>query len=118
MSDKILAALGLTGTVSGTYLGNGEWSKTTDAGLLEVINPSTHEVIGRVHSASASDYETIVQRAQAAGCEAGQPENERARGLRHGGESHCRSAARKVVCRFCYAKSAPRVLGRCRRWRS
>ncbi|MFT3789601.1 MAG: aldehyde dehydrogenase family protein [Rudaea sp.] len=66
MSDKILAALGLTGTVSGTYLGNGEWSKTADAGLLEVINPSTHEVIGRVHSASASDYETIVQRAQAA----------------------------------------------------
>jgi len=66
MSDKILAALGLTGTVSGTYLGNGEWSRTTDAGLLEVINPSTHEVIGRVHSASASDYETIVQRAQAA----------------------------------------------------
>ena len=66
MSDKILAALGLTGTVSGTYLGNGEWSKTTDAGTLEVINPSTHEVIGRVHSASASDYETIVQRARAA----------------------------------------------------
>ena len=64
MSEKILAALGLTGTVSGTYLGNGEWSKTDDAGTLEVVNPSAHEVIGRVHSASASDYETIVQRAQ------------------------------------------------------
>jgi aldehyde dehydrogenase (NAD+) len=66
MSDKILAALGLTGTVSGTYLGNGEWSKTDDAGTLDVVNPSMHEVIGRVHSASSSDYETIVQRAQAA----------------------------------------------------
>ena len=66
MSAKILEALGLASVNSGTYLGNSEWSKTDDAGTLEVINPSSHEVIGRVHSASASDYETIVARAQAA----------------------------------------------------
>ena len=36
MSASILKALGLAETNSGTYLGNGEWSKTTDAGVLEV----------------------------------------------------------------------------------
>src|SRR5262252_398270 len=66
MSAAILKALGLAGTESGTYLGNGEWSKTTDAGTIEVINPSTHEVIGRVNASSAADYETIVKRAQEA----------------------------------------------------
>src|SRR5258706_3641286 len=66
MSASILKALGLAGTESGTYLGNGEWSKTTDAGMIEVVNPSTHEALGRVHASSAADYETIVARAQAA----------------------------------------------------
>jgi len=64
MSAAILKALGLAETESGTYLGNGEWSKTGNAGTIEVVNPSTHAIIGRVHSASAADYETIVKRAQ------------------------------------------------------
>ena len=62
----ILKALGLTADNSGTYLGKGEWAKTQDAGVLEPINPSTGEVIARVHASSISDYETIVQRAQEA----------------------------------------------------
>src|ERR1700755_132673 len=66
MSAPMLKALGLSKTSSGTYLGNGEWSKTTDAGVLQAINPSTDEVIGEVYASSASDYETIVKRAQAA----------------------------------------------------
>jgi aldehyde dehydrogenase (NAD+) len=66
MSASILKALGLSETNSGTYLGQGEWSKTTDAGVLEPINPTTGEVLGRVHSSSEADYETIVKRAQAA----------------------------------------------------
>jgi aldehyde dehydrogenase (NAD+) len=66
MSVSILKALGLGESNSGTYLGNGEWSKTTDAGVLEPINPSTNEVIARVHASSEADYETIVTRAQAA----------------------------------------------------
>ncbi len=53
MSAKIFSALGLNTAESGTYLGHGEWSKTVDAGLLEVVNPSDHEVIGRVHAASS-----------------------------------------------------------------
>src|SRR5215469_17716348 len=64
MSASILRALELSGAESGTYLGNGEWSKTANAGALEVINPSTHEVIGKVNASSAADYETIVKRAQ------------------------------------------------------
>ncbi|HEY6940533.1 aldehyde dehydrogenase family protein [Dokdonella sp.] len=66
MSAQILKSLGLEPVNSGTYLGHGEWSKTTDAGLLQSINPSNNEVIAEVHSASAGDYETIVKRAQAA----------------------------------------------------
>ncbi len=66
MPSSILAALGLADAESGTYLGNGEWSKTIDVGTIDVINPSTHESIGRVHASSAADYETIVTRAQEA----------------------------------------------------
>jgi len=50
MSAPILKALGLADVESGTYLGNGQWSKTTSAGTIEVVNPSTHEIIGRVHA--------------------------------------------------------------------
>ena len=66
MTHPVLAALGLTDNESGTYLGQGEWSKTTDAGVIEPINPSNGDVLGRVHASSAADYEIIVERAQAA----------------------------------------------------
>ena len=38
MSAAILKALGLAETESGTYLGNGEWSRTNDAGTIEVTS--------------------------------------------------------------------------------
>jgi aldehyde dehydrogenase (NAD+) len=66
MSAKILQALGLHATESGTYLGRGEWAATTDAGTLSPTNPATGEVIATVNASSAADYETIVQRAQEA----------------------------------------------------
>ncbi|KAB2901051.1 MAG: aldehyde dehydrogenase family protein [Dokdonella sp.] len=66
MSSQILSALGLAQDNSGTYLGHGEWSTTTDAGLLQPVNPTTNEVIARVHASSESDYETILHRAQQA----------------------------------------------------
>ena len=66
MSADLLKALNLDAVNSGTYLGQGEWSKTTDAGLLQSINPATNELIAEVHASSASDYEIIVERAQAA----------------------------------------------------
>ena len=66
MSHPVLTALGLTAVESGTYLGNGEWSMTSDAGVLEPVNPTTGEVLGRVHASSQADYDVIVERAQAA----------------------------------------------------
>lgn len=66
MSHRILSALGLAETNSGTYLGNGEWSKTSDAGVLEPVNPTTGEVLGRVNASSQADYDTVVEHAQAA----------------------------------------------------
>src|SRR5690606_25802132 len=66
MPHPVLSALGLSATESGTYLGNGEWSQTRDAGVLEPVNPTDGEVLAQVHAASAEDYERIVERAQAA----------------------------------------------------
>ncbi|MFT4179746.1 MAG: aldehyde dehydrogenase family protein [Thermomonas sp.] len=66
MSHPVLTALGLQAVESGTYLGNSEWSKTSDAGVLEPVNPSNGEVLGRVQASSKADYDLIVERAQAA----------------------------------------------------
>ena len=66
MPHPVLTALGLTDHESGTYLGAGEWSKTADAGVIEPVNPSTGEVLGRVQASSQADYDLIVERAQAA----------------------------------------------------
>src|SRR3546814_10455961 len=66
MTHPVLTALGLSGNESGTYLGNGEWSKTRDAGVLELVNPADGEVIAKVQASSQADYDTIVERAQAA----------------------------------------------------
>jgi aldehyde dehydrogenase (NAD+) len=66
MPHPVLAALGLSDRESGTYLGNGEWSKTGDAGVIEPVNPTTGEVLARVQASSQADYDTIVERAQAA----------------------------------------------------
>ncbi|HUH56566.1 MAG TPA: aldehyde dehydrogenase family protein, partial [Rhodanobacter sp.] len=66
MSHAILKSLGLDQTLSGTYLGQGEWSAVTDAGTLQPVNPATGEVIASVPATSAADYERIIERAQAA----------------------------------------------------
>jgi aldehyde dehydrogenase (NAD+) len=65
VTHPVLAALGLTENESGTYLGSGQWSATRDAGVLEPVNPTTGEVLGRVQASSQADYDTIVERAQA-----------------------------------------------------
>ncbi|HJW46899.1 MAG TPA: aldehyde dehydrogenase family protein [Lysobacter sp.] len=65
MTHPVLTALALTDNESGTYLGSGQWSTTKDAGVLEPVNPTTGEVLGRVQASSQADYEAIVERAQA-----------------------------------------------------
>jgi len=66
MTHPVLTALGLTDTESGTFLGQNQWSTTSNAGTLESINPTDGEVLARVHASSQDDYEAIVERAQAA----------------------------------------------------
>lgn len=66
MIHPVLSALGLRETESGTYLGNGEWSATRDAGVIEPLNPSTGEVLGRVMASSQADYDKLMDNAQAA----------------------------------------------------
>ncbi len=66
MTHPVLTALGLSDNESGTYLGNGEWAKTSDAGVLEPVNPADGTVLSRVQASSQDDYDTIVERAQAA----------------------------------------------------
>ena len=66
MTHPVLTALGLSDNESGTYLGHGEWSRTRDAGIIEPVNPSSGEVLGRVHASSQADYDLIRERAQAA----------------------------------------------------
>jgi aldehyde dehydrogenase (NAD+) len=66
MTHPVLAALGLTCSESGTYIGNNAWSRTSDAGVLEPVNPTDGSVLARVQATSQDDYDTIVERAQAA----------------------------------------------------
>ena len=66
MTHPVLTALGLSDNESGTYLGRGEWSATNDAGVIEPINPSNGEILGRVQASSQADYDLIMERAQAA----------------------------------------------------
>jgi aldehyde dehydrogenase (NAD+) len=62
----LLKSLGLGETNSGTYLGNGEWSTTTDAGLIKANNPSLNETIASVYATSEADYALMMERATAA----------------------------------------------------
>jgi len=66
MPHPVLNALGLGANESGTYLGNRQWSKSTDAGVLEPVNPSNATVLATVQASSHADYETLIERAQAA----------------------------------------------------
>jgi len=57
---EFLKTLGIKDINPGAYLGDGQWSTTTDAGIKDAINPSTGEVIARVYAANADDYEKLV----------------------------------------------------------
>ncbi|MDG2526683.1 aldehyde dehydrogenase family protein [Stenotrophomonas sp. HITSZ_GD] len=66
MSAALLKTLDLAATNPGTYLGRGEWSQATGAGVLQPLNPTTHEVIAEVQATTEADYETVIARAQEA----------------------------------------------------
>ncbi len=66
MTHPILAALGLSDTESGTYLGQDEWSQTANGPRIEVYSPANGTVLGHVQASTDKEYETIVERAQTA----------------------------------------------------
>ena len=61
---EFLKSLGIKEFNSGTYLGDGKWSSTTDKGIKNAINPSTGEVIAKVYAASSDDYEHLITPSQ------------------------------------------------------
>ncbi|MEM7083225.1 MAG: aldehyde dehydrogenase family protein [Pseudomonadota bacterium] len=61
--QDILKQLNISPTNSGTWSGADGWSSTTDAGVIESVNPTTGDVIASVYAASADDYETVLANA-------------------------------------------------------
>ncbi len=57
----ILRELGLEPVNPGGSSGPGWWSTTTEAGVLESINPANGRVIAKVNLCSAADYDRIVR---------------------------------------------------------
>lgn len=62
----ILASLGLSELNSGAWSYDGGWSKDTTGPIIESINPTTGELLGRVRSATAADYERVIVAARKA----------------------------------------------------
>jgi len=56
----ILSSLDLQETNAGAWSADGGWSSDTSGPLIESVNPATGAVLGRVHSATAADYERIL----------------------------------------------------------
>jgi len=60
---EALAALELEAVNSGSWSGGTGWSHDERGQVIESVNPSTNEVIARVHGATHADYETIANSA-------------------------------------------------------
>ena len=61
--NDILGKLGLEAVNAGTWYGS-ESSEETSAGLIESVNPATGEVIASVRSTVATEYETLIRKAE------------------------------------------------------
>jgi aldehyde dehydrogenase (NAD+) len=62
----ILASLGLSEINAGAWSQDGGWSQETTGPIIESINPATGELLGRVRSATAADYERVIVSARKA----------------------------------------------------
>ena len=61
----ILKALNIEPKNSGTWSGSKGWSKNTDGGFIESVNPTNGEVIASVYAANQTDYEDVLSSAVA-----------------------------------------------------
>ena len=57
---EILQSLGIKENNFGACIAAGNWSTTTNAGVLESVNPATGQVIANVYQCSEDDYEIII----------------------------------------------------------
>ena len=62
----VLNKLGIQPLNSGGTTGSGWWSQTTDAGVLDSINPATEKSLAKVQGCSAADYDRIVRESERA----------------------------------------------------
>jgi aldehyde dehydrogenase (NAD+) len=56
----IFTSLELTDTNAGAWSADAGWSTDTSGPLIDSVNPATGELLGRVRSATAADYERII----------------------------------------------------------
>ena len=63
---EILKSLGINDNNYGACIGAGNWSVTTDAGVLNSVNPANGEVIANVYQCSEDDYEKVITESQIA----------------------------------------------------
>jgi aldehyde dehydrogenase (NAD+) len=63
--EKLLSDLGIEKSNYGACSGPGEWYKTTNAGTLISVNPTTETELASVFQCSEDDYERVIQKAQA-----------------------------------------------------
>jgi aldehyde dehydrogenase (NAD+) len=61
---EFLKTLGIEAFNPGAYFGDGEWSTTQDAGVIESFNPANGDLIASVYGASEADYERVIERAR------------------------------------------------------
>jgi aldehyde dehydrogenase (NAD+) len=61
----IMAALELSELNGGVWSADGGWSNDTDGPIIESRNPATGEVLARVRTATAADYERVVAASRA-----------------------------------------------------
>ena len=63
---KILESLGIEENNYGACVGAGSWSSTTDAGVLNSVNPASEDVIANVYQCSKNDYEHVIAESERA----------------------------------------------------
>ena len=56
----MLSSLGITELNAGAWSQDGGWSQDTSGAIIESLNPATGELLGRVRSATAADYERVI----------------------------------------------------------
>jgi len=65
-SMQVLHELGIEPRNAGSCSSLGQWTTTTDKGLLDSVNPATGEVLARIYTCSANDYNALVEESQRA----------------------------------------------------